>query len=155
MNTQSQTVQMSTPVSSLPLKTTQDVNEIEDPLIQNVLKEFENEYGTANISHQTMPENANTHIIDNKPLMQQQYYQPRQLQYNKENENTSIIDMQVVQKTLIISIITIIFINTDIISLLNSKLPESIAKHVSGREFLLKFILIFVIFYGLIYMKFL
>jgi hypothetical protein len=155
MNTQSQAVQMSTPVSSLPLKTTQDVNEIEDPLIQNVLKEFENEYGTPNLPQQTLPENVNIPIVEKQQPMQQQYHQPRHLQYNKENENNNIIDMQIVQKTLIISIITIIFINTDIVNLLNSKLPESIAKHVTGKEFLLKFVLIFVIFYILIYMKFL
>jgi hypothetical protein len=35
--------QMSTPISSLPLKTNQQESDIDDPLIQSVLKDFEND----------------------------------------------------------------------------------------------------------------
>ena len=33
--------QMSTPIDTLPLKTTRDSSDIEDPMVQSVLKEFE------------------------------------------------------------------------------------------------------------------
>ena len=67
----SQNTQMATPINSLPLKTTQENNnDLDDPLIQNVLKEFEDE------AHHNMPP---PQIQESLP---QQDYQQQQRRHN-------------------------------------------------------------------------
>jgi hypothetical protein len=155
---QQQPVQMATPLNKLPLRTTRpDTSDLEDPMIQNVLKEFEDEMVQQQQVHipthhqplQTTP------TQNNQPQpYQYQFQQPSQLgayanQYQQGPKK--LINMDLVKKTVIIATIVFLLQNYNIISLLLSRLPEVATKHISGKEFLINFAMIFLIFYSLMY----
>ena len=143
--------QMATPISNLPLKTAppQDQGEIEDPLIQNVLKEFENDMR----QQKETPE-----IPQYQPPPQQQYqaqqYQPQPQYTNQYRQQKKLVDMKLVKNAVIISIIVFLLQNFNIINMLLQKLPESVTKHIIGKEFMLNFALVFGVFYALMYFEF-
>lgn len=159
-------MQMATPLNKLPLKTTRpDTSDLEDPMIQNVLKEFEDEMAAKQQS--PGPEQQQYTVNMHPPSQQQQAYQqqpsypsqpPYQSQgfnqsYNQFNQNPKkLINMDLVKKTAVIAIIVFLLQNYNIISILLSRLPEVATKHITGKEFLINFALIFIIFYALMYL---
>ena len=152
-----QNTQMATPINSLPLKTTQEnTNDLDDPLIQNVLKEFEDEAQQQiqeTLPQQNYQEPQQRQIIYEQP---QQIQQPQQLQQSQElNYNNKIqknlIDIDFIKKAAIITIIVFLLQYNNIISIILSKLPESINSYISGKEFILSILLMFIIFYSLMY----
>lgn len=139
---------MSTPISNLPLKTAppQDQSEIEDPLIQNVLKEFEDDMKQPKEVQQQSYQQP-VHIMPQQQYQTQPHYQP---QY-QPTEHKKLIDINLVKKTVIIAIIVFLLQNYNIVNVLMQKFPETVTKHISGKEFILNFLLICGIFYTLMF----
>lgn len=156
----SQQQQMATPISNLPLKTTPpDQSEIEDPLIQNVLKEFEDEIlvsrqKTTN-DHQPMSTDYQQNFQQPVHIPQQQpiYLPTHQVQYQQQYvaPKKKLIDIAKLKSAFIISVIVFILQNYNIVQMILSKLPETITKHTSGKEFMINFAMIFAIFYALMF----
>jgi hypothetical protein len=124
-------------------------------MIQNVLKEFEDDM-VKHHSEQQQPIYQQT-----APPVQQPYQMPCN-QYAQPVQQTvpaqqhygtprKLIDMNILKKTAIITIIAFLLQNYNIMSMLLSKLPDSATKHISGKEIFINIIIIFVIFYSLMY----
>jgi len=160
------TTQMTTPINNLPLKTTQEsTSEIDDPLIQGVLKEFEDEFAFNN------SENHPPQQQQQKPMAQQQVQQVQQVQQqyiqqqvqpqqnkianlNYNNETTKkIINMDIARKSCILTIIISIIYYSNILKMLIGKLPASINSQISDKEYIVNFILLFVIIYVLYFFE--
>ncbi len=143
--------QMATPISSLPLKTSPQTNEsdLEDPLIQNVLKEFEDEMAVQQAQQQApqmyQPQSSQQPQQVTQPQQQMyqipsqvsQMYQPYHLQ------NKKLFNMDIAKKTLVITIIVVLLQHNNILNMLLSKLPDSVNSYISGRELLLNFAIVF------------
>lgn len=157
--------QMSTPINSLPIKTVvQQQQDMDDPLIQNVLKEFEDDMmhhgnNTQQASNQAnMQNNAHTQAPRPNMYTAQQMQQPAVQQpvhdtKRKHHTISSFVDLEVIKKAAIITIIVVLFQISNLVPMLLSKLPESITKYVSGKEIIINTILLFIIFYIIIYMN--
>lgn len=159
---QQQPVQMATPLNKLPLKTTRpDTSDLEDPMIQNVLKEFEDEMAQQQVSAPQMnyqyPQQAQ------QPQQFQQAQQAQQLPYNYQQQyqfnphqpvaanQKKLINMDLVKKTLIITIIAFLLQNYNVINILISKLPDVVTKYITGKEVFINFLLIFLVFYAMMF----
>lgn len=140
-------IQMSTPINSLPLKTTgEEASLPNDPLIQNVLNEFENNkpkeivYDIPVPMIEKRPEPVNI-VLNEEPVNNVS----DKLIYNKKRK--SFVNMDVLKKTFIIVFVVIIVYNTSILEKIVSKLPESISKFLQGNEIYTNISIVFVIFY--------
>ena len=157
-----QQTQMATPISNLPLKTAppQDQTEIEDPLIQNVLKEFEDDMNQQKeaspqqipLQYQPLPVQQMPPTSPHPVYAQPQQYQPQPGPWTKSTRK--LIDMKIAKNTAIIAIIVFLLQNYNIIQMLVQRLPETVTRHIVGKEFILNFALIFAIFYALMYFDF-
>ncbi len=160
-----QGTQMATPINTLPLKTTQvNTTDLDDPLIQNVLKEFEDDAQIQqqeslpqihqpkySIETQSPPQISQVQYIQPNPNIQQQF-DTNQYNYNQNNDkNKNIIDIDLIKKATIITIIVFLLQYNNILSYFISKLPESVYSYINGKEFILNIVLLFIIFYALIY----
>lgn len=157
---QPQQPQMATPISNLPLKTSppKDQTEIEDPLIQNVLKEFEDDVRQQRDAQYQQPLEPQQYQQSAPQQFQQQHYQQPVLpQYPNTNQYPKmpkkLLDVKVLKSTAIIAIIVFLLQNYNIINILAQKLPEIITRHITGKEMMLNFLLIFGIFYALMYFE--
>jgi hypothetical protein len=166
-----QGTQMATPINTLPLKTTHDATiALDDPLIQNVLKEFEDDAYQSQPQEPQQPQQhqqPQQYQQPQQPQQYQQYQQPEQYQqhfqenkdikyetqkdllYNKSNKN--IIDIDIVKKTAIIVIIVFLLQFNNIINTILSKLPETFQTFTAGKELIINLICLFIIFYLLFY----
>lgn len=159
--------QMSTPIKSLPLKTTQqNEHDIEDPLIQGVLKEFED----SAMANAPPPPPVNHAPPVMTPPPQVQYLPPppppsyappvlpepvqtSHLDYNS-NDSKKLFDLDTVKRATIVTIILVLFQNNNILNMGVSRLPSSVTNHISGREIFLNTFMVFVIVYALMYFGF-
>lgn len=140
---------MSTPINSLPLKTSQTESDIDDPMIQNVLKEFENDMPV--IIENTIP-------IVQQPV-QQPVYQPlpqtmntdkNNFKYN-ESSDKKLFDFEIAKKAAIITIIMFLIYHSSLLNYMMAKLPQNVAQHITGKELIISMAMVFAIFYVLIY----
>lgn len=143
-------IQMSTPINSLPLKTNgEDVSLPNDPLIQNVLNEFESNkpkeisYNIPTPIIEPPSEPVNMILKEEQPVNNMN----DKLIYNKKRK--PFINMDVFKKTSIIVFVVIIVYNTSILEKIVSKLPESISKFLQGNEIYTNILITFIIFYFL------
>ena len=160
---------MTTPINTLPLKTTpQQANEsdLEDPMIQNVLKEFEDDMRADEAYSQQQAQSAPQYALPQQAQLPQQYQQqqtqssqypqyPQHPQYPHQyalNTSRKLFDIDTAKKTLIITIIVVLLQHNNILNILTSRLPESLNTYISGRELLINFLIIFLIFYALVYL---
>ena len=153
--------QMSTPISSLPLKTNQQETDIDDPLIQTVLKDFENDSirDTRETQQHTLPDQQVYHVAndatatDAVPSVPNVSVNFEELNYNGvgTNDKKSLINYEIAKRAAIISIIAFLMYNQNIIGMLISKLPDSIATHINGKEFLIYILISFLILYDFLY----
>jgi hypothetical protein len=150
---------MSTPINNLPLKTSQTEQDIDDPMIQNVLKEFENE-----VASNSPPEKIyqiQAHPPPQMPEQQIQYVQPPQQQNVqppiqdsiKYNNSTTkkIIDIEIAKRAAIITAFAYFIFSSNILQYVMRRLPESVLTHIIGKECIVNTLIIFVIFYSLMY----
>lgn len=160
--------QMSTPLKNLPLKTTQqNENDIEDPLIQGVLKDFEETVGSQQqdipmpssvmhspeVHYDTTIEQPSSFIPPSIP----EPVQMNHLNYNSNNSNNTnkkLFDLDILKRATIVTIILVLFQNNMILNLGLSRLPSSVSSHITGREIFMNSFLVFVIIYALMYFEF-
>lgn len=142
-------IQMSTPIDALPLKTTTDQNAVidDDPVIMSVLKDFEQhkQVETSEPSHipKPMPVYKENHPPQSTPVSTDT------MNYNQSK--SSIFDKNIIKKSVIIAIAMALIYNTSILEQVFKKLPESIMKYLSGREMYVYLVISFVITYILQY----
>ena len=155
---------MSTPVNTLPLKTQQsnisETNDINDPLVQDVLNEFQEELM---ISKQHAPPSQHMHH-QQQPMMlpsQQQYhnqqYQQQHTNY-KNNFNKSdfslYLDTEVAKKSLILVIISLIIYNSGIINTVYEKMPDYLQDNLNNFDIYIKSLSLFAIIYVLSFFEY-
>ncbi len=170
MATNHSSMSMSTPLNELPLKTSDTANstELDDPTIQNVLKDFENELSGSskneknseiiapainhNINHNVNDELNNNipHQYTHQYIKPENYYQKPLINFEK-----NILDINIAIKSLIIIIIIIIVNYSNIFKYVENKLPEYISKYLNNNNTYLNLGLLFGIFYVLMYLNYL
>uniref|UniRef100_A0A6C0CE58 Transmembrane protein n=1 Tax=viral metagenome TaxID=1070528 RepID=A0A6C0CE58_9ZZZZ len=147
---------MITPIDKIPLKTTggSPDDSTDDPMIRDVLNEFEQELAI------NESQSSRYKINEQKPVYQpqqpqpsQQPSQPQQLQQPvvKAQKNKSYIDNELVVKSFIICIVIAIIINPYIFSTILSKVPENISVMLNSYDYFIKLSLIFVAIYVLFF----
>jgi hypothetical protein len=176
---------MSTPINTLPLKTQQsstgDVNDINDPIVQDVLNEFQEELmiskqpKTPQISHQQQQHQ--------QMLMQQQQHQQMLMQQqqqqmlqqppmppmpqgngsngsngsnglNKYDNVAAYLDTEVAKKSLILVIIAVIIYHSGIINTVYEKMPEYLHDNLNTFDIYIKSISLFSIIYVLSFFEY-
>ena len=167
---------MSTPISTLPLKTQQsntgDANDINDPIVQDVLNEFQEELM---ISKQ--PKTPQISQQQQQMLMQQQHQQMLMQQQqqqmlhqqppmppmpsgngsnslNKYDSISSYLDTEVAKKSLILVIIAVIIYHSGIINTLYEKMPEYLQDNLNTFDIYIKSISLFSIIYVLSFFEY-
>ena len=153
---------MSTPINTLPSKTQQsnisDTNDINDPLVQDVLNEFQEELM---ISKQHAPQSQQMHQLPPMMPPQQQYhnqqYQQQHLNY-KNNLNKSdystYLDTELAKKSLILVIISLIIYNSGIINTVYEKLPDYLQDNLNNFDIYIKSLSLFAIIYVLSFFEY-
>lgn len=149
---------MSTPVNNLPLKTQQNTeqtdNDINDPMVQDVLNEFQEELAVNN-----KPENISKSPQVNQSSPQQMYQSPSQMQnihtqqqmynikYNNQQGYHQYLNVDIAKKITIITIIVMIITYSNLLYMLYEKLPSSIFEIIEQYDIYIKGTLIFIILY--------
>jgi hypothetical protein len=160
INTSIGATQMSTPISSLPLKTTSSDNtsEIDDPLIQGVLKEFEDQQQPQYTIMQSQEQYQQPiqQVIQQSIQEPIQQFQPQQHTQNELNYNESkkIIDIEIIKKSAIITVIIYLLQYTNILKIITTRLPETFKSYVSGKELFINVFIMFCVIYGIFYLGF-
>lgn len=141
--------QMSTPINSLPLKTTQDDTTIDDPLIQNVLKEFEDEFKSKEPQEPEVPQSPPP-IVPEEPrnTIVQPIVKKDHLKYN--NHKSKLIDLEIVKKSIIITILILLLQKENIMSTISKYIPQ-ILGYVEGKELIFYSFIVSVIIYTIYY----
>lgn len=158
---------MITEIDKIPLKTndistTDDMN---DPLVKDVLNEFENELLLSNKPKNNYQINNNEEDNNkNYHQHQQQQYQPQQQQQqdnpiikipknSNKNEKIKFYDEILINKAFIICIVIAIIINPYIFTTIINNLPENISTIIDTYNYFIKLILICAIIYLLMVYK--
>jgi hypothetical protein len=174
---------MSTPINTLPLKTQQtnvgDTNDINDPIVQDVLSEFREELM---MSKQNIPnplQLSQEQLIQRQQMMlqqqmlqqQQQQQQQERLQqsantssninYNNYENNSnkysnisSYLNIEIAKKSLILVIVSLIIYNSGIINIVYEKLPDYLQDNLSNFDIYIKSVLLFSIIYVLSFFEY-
>ena len=166
---------MSTPINSIPLKTSKSTNDIEDdssdPLVQDVLNEFQREINTnTKHFHPSHPPHPPHHQDQHQDQHQEQHIpifhppphqvpimhpQPNIIQHSPViiNKN-NLINMEIAKKAGIITIISfILFYPGLFMKFFQNILPNNILTIFINYEFYIIIIFIFIIIYLLYYSK--
>jgi flagellar motor protein MotB len=168
---------MSTPISTLPLKTQQtnvgDTNDINDPLVQDVLSEFQEELMMS--KQPKPPQISQEQIIQQQQIMLQQQMQQQQMQQlqrqqqqqqqqqqmantthntSKYDNILSYIDIEVAKKSLILVIVSLIIYNSGIINIIYEKLPDYLQDNLNNFDIYIKSVSLFLIIYVLSFFEY-
>ncbi len=175
---------MSTPINTLPLKTQQtniDANDINDPIVQDVLNEFQEELHStkqANKSPQQMQQQQVQQQLlqqqmQHQLLQQQQQQQMQQQQMqggqqgmqglppnsknyqNKFDNMSSYLDIEVAKKSLILVIISLIIYNSGVINTMYEKMPDYLQYNLNNFDIYIKSASLFAIIYILSFFEYL
>jgi hypothetical protein len=168
---------MSTPINTLPLKTQQtniDANDINDPIVQDVLNEFQEELHSSkqmNKAPMQMP-SQQMQLLQQQQMQQMQQQQQQQLllqqpqmqggllPVSKNNQNkfdnmSSYLDIEVAKKSLILVIISLIIYNSGIINTMYEKMPEYLQDNLNNFDIYIKSASLFTIIYILSFFEYL
>ena len=166
---------MSTPINTLPLKTQQtniDANDINDPIVQDVLNEFQEELLSSkqgNKSPMQMPSQQMQQMQLLQQQQQQQQMQQMQLlqqqqglspnnsknNLNKyDNNMSSYLDIEIAKKSLILVIISLIIYNSGIINTMYEKMPEYLQDNLNNFDIYIKSASLFSIIYVLSFFEY-
>jgi len=168
---------MSTPINTLPLKTQQtnvsDSNDINDPLVQDVLSEFQEELMMSKQPKppQMSPDNFmhQQQMMLQQQMMQQQQTQQQQTQQlqrqqqqppppqhniSKYENMTSYLDIEVAKKSLILVIVSLIIYNSGIINVIYEKLPDYLQDNLNSFDIYIKSVSLFLIIYVLSFFEY-
>jgi hypothetical protein len=159
INTSMGATQMSTPLSSLPLKTTSSDNtsEIDDPLIQGVLKEFEEVHSQNNQPPPQQQYTVNIKTPEQPPQISMQQQLPIQSQQHAKNELNyndpkKIVDIEIIKKSAILTAIIYLLQYTNILKIITTRLPETFKGYITGKELFINVALMFIVVYGIFYL---
>lgn len=159
---------MITEIDKIPLKTsdislTDDMN---DPLVKDVLNEFENElllskpknnYKINNnddiINDDSNSNKKNGYQIQLQQQSPQNQPQPQPQPQPKKNNKIKYYDELLINKSFIICVIIAIIINPYIFTTIINNLPENISTILDGYNYIIKLALIFIIIYILMVYK--
>jgi len=162
---------MSTPLNKLPLKTQNNIestdNDINDPMVQDVLNEFQEELSTNTISSNNMtsppsPPSPPIHQYMSQPIQQpmnnqmpsQNNIQSQQQKYNINFNNADqgyaqYVNVDIAKKITIITILVVVIIYSNILHMIYEKLPSSVSEIIEQYDIYIKGTLIFIILYVL------
>jgi hypothetical protein len=162
---------MSTPISTLPLKpqSSGETNDINDPVVQDVLNEFQDELmmSKQSKSHPSMPQQQPQY-----PSMPSQSYPPlpphsqhpsqhsQHHQYppypsqSKYDSISAYIDTEVAKKSLILVILAVIIYHSGIINTVYEKLPDNLQDNLTSFDIYIKSISLFSIIYVLSFFEY-
>ena len=166
---------MSTPLNKLPLKTQNNIestdNDINDPMVQDVLNEFQEELSTNTISSNNMtsppsPPSPPIHQYMSQPMQQpiqqpmnnqmppQNNIQSQQQKYNINFNNTDqgygqYVNVDIAKKITLITILVVVIIYSNILHMIYEKLPSSVSEIIEQYDIYIKGTLIFIILYVL------
>jgi len=162
---------MSTPISTLPLKpqSSGETNDINDPVVQDVLNEFQDELmmSKQSKSHPSMPQQQPQY-----PSMSSQSYPPlpphsqphsqhsQHHQYppypsqSKYDSISAYIDTEVAKKSLILVILAVIIYHSGIINTVYEKLPDNLQDNLTSFDIYIKSISLFSIIYVLSFFEY-
>jgi hypothetical protein len=164
---------MSTPISTLPLKTqsssTAEVNDINDPVVQDVLNEFQDELMMSKQSkspqqphpqhsYPPMPPMPPPHSQHPQhPYPQHHSYPPypSQSKYDSMSGISAYFDIEVAKRSLIFVILAVIIYHSGIISTVYEKLPDNLQDNLNSFDIYIKSISLFSIIYVLSFFEYL
>ena len=162
---------MSTPISTLPLKTqpSAEANDINDPVVQDVLNEFQDELMMSKKSampqhpqmppmppHQPYP--PQQHSSHSQQCPQSMY--PHPSMYPTPNGNgkydsiSAYVDTEVAKKSLILVILAVIIYHSGIINTVYEKMPDNLQDHLTNFDIYIKSISLFSIIYVLSFFEY-
>lgn len=164
---------MSTPISTLPLKTqssnSAEANDINDPVVQDVLNEFQDELMMSKKSampphpqHSQMPPMPQQQSYPS-PQHSQQYppsMYPHPSMYPTPNGNgkydsiSAYVDTEVAKKSLILVILAVIIYHSGIINTVYEKMPDNLQDHLTNFDIYIKSISLFSIIYVLSFFEY-
>lgn len=168
---------MSTPISTLPLKTQQvnstasaDVNDINDPIVQDVLNEFQEELKQSSKPYPPMPPQhpqmppPNHQMPQQHPQMSpmspmQPMMYPSQNWSGKHNGNrydsiASYLDIEVAKRSLILVIVSLIIYHSGIINVAYEKMPDYLQDNLTNFDIYIKSASLFAIIYVLSFFEY-
>jgi hypothetical protein len=152
---------MATPLTNIPLKTQHsgDNNELQDPMVQDVLKEFEEEIAASKKNTQQQQQ-VTQQMHQQQMLQQQQQMMQQQQQQYQQNQSLNnyqqqfnffpkknLIDYNLARKALIITIIVLLLNYTQIFSLIYEKLPPNLNSISIAYDFYIKGSILFIALY--------
>lgn len=166
---------MSTPISTLPLKTQQAnsstsadagyATDINDPIVQDVLNEFQEELRQSSKSYPQMPPGPPPNhqmppVHSSHPPIPPMMYPPQhpQLNYgasggknngNKYDSIASYLDIEVAKRSLILVIVSLIIYHSGIINIAYEKMPEYLQDNLTNLDIYIKSVSLFTIIYVL------
>ncbi len=145
-------ISMRTPTDNIPLKTNNEItkdDDSNDPIVQDVLKEFENELSTHKKNQQppSSPPPLPPAQYQQPPA---QYHQPlpqQPYQMKKDKTLSEYIDIDFIKKSLIIVIIIYIIAYSNVLIHLYNFLPLNIFNIFTEYDIYIKLLLLFIIIY--------
>jgi hypothetical protein len=169
---------MSTPISTLPMKTQQgtggasDANDINDPIVQDVLNEFQEE-----LMLSKQPRTPQAQQPPYIPLLPQQSQSQQQSQqshapqhppmsphypsypsspygYSKYDNISSYLDTEVAKKSLILVILAVIIYHSGIINTVYEKMPDYLQDNLTNFDIYIKSASLFSIIYVLSFFEY-
>lgn len=174
---------MSTPISTLPLKTQQAnsaassasadasyATDINDPIVQDVLNEFQEElkqsskpYPPMPPQHPQMPQPnhqmppQHPHMPPMPPMQPMMY--PSQNWSGKHNGNkydsiASYLDIEVAKRSLILVIVSLIIYHSGIINVAYEKMPDYLQDNLTNFDIYIKSASLFAIIYVLSFFEY-
>jgi hypothetical protein len=146
---------MSTPITTLPLKTQQtniDNNDINDPIVQDVLNEFQEELMNSKqpnksqqmTSQQMQQQQQNMLQMQQQMLLQQPPMINQPPNYNSRNyinkyDNISAYaDVDIAKRSLILVILSLIIYHSGIINNVYEKLPDYLQDNLNNFDIYIK-----------------
>ena len=160
---------MSTPISTLPLKTqpSSEANDINDPVVQDVLNEFQDELMMSKQSkshppmpqqpqYPSMPPQHSQHPYPPHPSHPQhpQHPYPPYPSQSKYDSISAYIDTEVAKKSLILVILAVIIYHSGIINTVYEKLPDNLQDNLTSFDIYIKSVSLFSIIYVLSFFEY-
>lgn len=156
---------MSTPISTLPLKTQQiniENNDINDPIVQDVLNEFQDELMNSKQPNKSPQMQQQQHI--QQQHMSQQFPSmippPPNTNYNsryngnKYDNISAYLDTEVAKKSLILVIISLVIYHSGIINNVYEKMPDYLQDNLNNFDIYIKSASLFSVIYILYFFEY-
>jgi hypothetical protein len=146
---------MSTPITTLPLKTQQtniDNNDINDPIVQDVLNEFQEELMNSkqpNKSQQMTPQQMQQQqqnmlqmqqqmLLQQPPMINQPPNYNSRNYVNKYDNISAYADVDIAKRSLILVILSLIIYHSGIINNVYEKLPDYLQDNLNNFDIYIK-----------------